>query len=117
MYTIYKAAGWHGESNDPAIATTDDEREAAMRAGCRQDIGMPGDCNKYDAYAVDEEGNKIERIESFCCDMCGELCEWGNGPLGGMDGKILECPGGAEKHLVTWMCEECSYSYEEEEDD
>ena len=31
-YTIYQAAGWHGEPSDPVIGTTDDEREAAIRA-------------------------------------------------------------------------------------
>lgn len=108
-YTVYRAAGWHGEPDDPVVLETDDEKEAAMLAGCRVDIGMPGSCNPYDAYATDEDGDEVDRIESFCCDECGELTEWGEyGPTGTMDGEVLECAGGVEKHLVTWVCDECA---------
>ncbi len=108
-YTVRKAPGWHGEPCDPVVCTTEDEREAAMLAGCRVDIHMPGNCNSNDCYAEDEDGHRIDPIESFRCDDCGELCEWGDsGPWGTMDGKILECPGGVEKHLVTWVCDDCA---------
>ena len=113
-YTIYRAPGWHGEPTDPVIDTTEDERTAAMRAGCRVDIRMPGQSNRYDAYATDEDGNQVERIESFACDECGEIVEWGeSGPVGTQDGRILECPGGVEKHLVTWLCEDCAEASED----
>ena len=59
MYTIYRAAGWHGEPNDPMIAEVEDEREAAMLAGERVDIHMPGASNQYDKYAVDDSGDEI----------------------------------------------------------
>ena len=108
MYTIYKAAGWHGEPSDPVIGTTDDENEAAMRAGCRADIGMPGNCNKYDAYATDDAGGELDRIESFRCDSCEKIIVWGDGPTGAMDGEILECPESVEKHLVCWLCDDCA---------
>ena len=112
-YTIYQAAGWHGEPEDPVLATTDDEREAAMRAGCHADLGIPGNCNTYDAYAMDEDGNPVEPIDSFCCDKCGKLVEWGEyGPTGTMDGKVLECAGAVDKHLVTWVCENCAEDME-----
>jgi len=116
-YTIYQAPGWHGEADDPIIDETDDEREAAMRAGCRIDIHMPGASNRYDAYALDEDGEEVERIESFRCDNCGEIVEWGDGPIGAKDGRILECPGGVEKHLVTWLCATCAEGYEEDDED
>jgi len=114
-YAIYQAPGWHGQPDDPVICTTDDETRAAMRAGCRADIGMPGDCNHYDCYAVDTEtGEQVEPIESYCCDDCGELNEWGgDGPIGTMDGEILSYPDSAEKHLVHWVCEDCASDYED----
>jgi hypothetical protein len=117
QYQIYRAPGWHGEPDDPLIAETDDEREAALRAGCRIDIGMPGASNKYDAYAIDSEtGEEVERIESFWCDVCEELVAWGDyGPQGGNGGRILECPQAAEKHTVTWMCDDCAAEYESDE--
>jgi len=115
-YTIYKAPGWHGESDDPIIGTTDDERDAAMRAGCRIDIEMPGASNKYDAYATDEDGNEVDRIESFRCSICGELVEWGDGPMGAHNGRLLDCPQSVEKHLVTWMCASCADEFEDTED-
>lgn len=118
QYHIYRAPGWHGEPSDPLIERTNDERYAAMRAGCRIDIGMPGQCNRHDAYAEDKDGNRVEPIESFFCDACEELVEWGEtGPVGVMDGRILECPGGVEKHLVTWICESCADTFEESEDE
>jgi hypothetical protein len=84
-----------------------------MIAGCRVDIGMPGGCNKYNAYAVAENGNQVERIESYCCDDCERLIEWGaDGPIGTMDDEILECAESVEKHLVTWVCEECAEEME-----
>jgi len=107
-FTMYRAPGWHGEPDDPIIGETDDRQHAAMRAGLRVDLGMPGDSNKYDAYATDEDGTEVDRIESFQCDECGEIVEWGNGPIGTMDGRILGCPQAVEKHLVTWVCEECA---------
>ena len=114
-YTIYKAPGWHGDPTDPIIRETDDEREAAMRAGCRIDIKMPGGSNKYDAYATDEDGNELPRIESFCCDSCGKIVEWGEGgPSGAYNGRLLDSPGSVEKHLVTWLCDGCAETYEEE---
>ena len=109
MYTVHRAPGWHGDPGDPVIMTTDDEREAALRAGCRVDLGMPGASNKYDAYAVGEDGEEVDRIESFCCDGCEKLVEWGwGGPIGAMDGKVLECAAAVEKHLVCWLCEDCT---------
>ncbi len=118
MYHIYLAPGWHGELSDPLICVVDDERLARMMAGERIDIQMPGACSKYRCYAVDEEtGERLEPIPSFRCDACGELREWGEyGPIGGMEGRILECPGAAPKHLVTWMCEDCAAIYEDEDD-
>jgi len=108
-YIVRKAPGWHGEPHDPVILETDDEEEAAMRAGCRVDIKMPGDSNPYDAYALDEEDEWVERIESFSCGKCGELTPWGEyGPTGTMDGRVLECAGAVEKHLVTWVCDGCA---------
>jgi hypothetical protein len=98
------------------MRTTDEEREAAMRAGCRIDIRMPGGSNKYDAYALDENGDEVDRIESFVCDECEDLVEWGEcGPIGAKDGRILECAGAVEKHLVTWLCSECADAYEDED--
>lgn len=118
MYTIYRAAGWHGEPEAPIIGETDDKREAALRAGCRADLGMPGGSNPYDAYAEDEDGNEVDKIMSFCCDECGEIVEWGEyGPTGTMKGKILECPEAMESHLVTWICEDCASDLDEEEDE
>ena len=115
-YTIYRAPGWHGEPSDPVIGRTDDEREAAMRAGCRVDIKMPGQCNRYDAYAVDDDtGERLEAIPSFRCDHCGELIRWGNyGPTGVYEGRVLECAGGMDKHLVDWVCDDCVDVIEEE---
>jgi uncharacterized protein YlaI len=111
-YTIYSRPGWHGEAYDPVIDTTESEREAAMLAGCRIDIHMPGACNKHNMYALDEDGNRVEPIESFRCDACGELTEWGeSGPVGAMDDRILECPQAAEKHLVTWLCDDCAENF------
>lgn len=107
-YTIYRAPGWHGEPEDPVIGTTNDEREAAMTAGCRADLGMPGNCNPHDCYATDEDGKKVDRIESYRCGDCDELIEWGDGPTGMMGGEILECAGAVESHLVTWVCEGCA---------
>lgn len=119
-YTVYKAAGWHGEPIDPVILRTDDEREARMRAGCRIDIHMPGFCNRYDAYATDEDGDRVEPIESFQCEECGGIEEWGeDGPIGTKDGRWLECVGSREKHTVTWVCQSCADGmpgeYEEDE--
>ena len=113
MYTVFRAPGWHGEPSDPIILETDDEREAAMRAGLNVSLGMPGDCNTHDAYAQDGDGNPVEPIMSFCCDKCGELTEWGeSGPTGTMDGRVLECAGAMESHLVTWVCDECAEEME-----
>jgi hypothetical protein len=119
MYNVYKAAGWHGDPTDPVILETDDEHEAAMRAGCRADIGMPGSCNPYDSYATDAEtGDLVEPIESFCCDSCGEIVEWGEyGPNGAIDGRLLECPQAAEKHLVCWICDSCADDCADDADD
>lgn len=112
-YTIYRAAGWHGEPTDPVIGETDDRREAAMRAGCRVDLSIPGECNRYDAYVVDEHGERVEPVESYQCDCCEALCGWcGNGssdgPIGTRDGVVLECPAAWPSHLVTWMCPTCA---------
>ena len=110
-YTIYKAPGWHGEPSDPVIEVTDDEEYAAMMAGCRIDIKMPGNSNRYDKYAADEDGQRVDRVDSFACDSCGELTKWGaDGPHGCMDGEVLECPEVIGKHLVDWVCEDCAYS-------
>ena len=110
-YTVHQAPGWHGAPSDPVIMTTDDIHAAALRAGCRVDITMAGTSSKYDAYAVDEDGEKVDRIESFCCDSCEELVEWGeDGPIGTMGGEILECPQTAKNHLVSWVCEDCANS-------
>lgn len=108
-YTIYKAPGWHGEPCDPVLTQTDDEREAAMLAGERVDIRMPGGSNPHNCYAVDADGELVEPIESYRCDECGELVEWGSdGPTGTLDGEVLECPEAHESHLVTWVCETCA---------
>ena len=115
QYTVHQAAGWHNESTDPVIMQTDDEQEAKLRAGCRADISMPGGCNRYDAYAVDDDGRDIGRIESFRCNECGEIVPWGEtGPVGTMGGKILDCPGSVEKHLVSWLCDDCAEKIEAE---
>lgn len=112
-YEVREAPGWHNKVNDPVIFTTEDEAEASMWAGMRIDLIMPGNCNSYCHYAVDEDGNEVERIESFRCDECGELVEWGeHGPVGTKDGEILECPRAMEKHLVTWVCEDCAEKME-----
>ncbi len=104
-YAIYQGAGWHGEASDPVVAVVDTMEEAAMIAGCRQDIRMPGDCNPYDCYAVDEDGEEVERVDSYWCDGCGELTQWGEyGPTPIVEGKFCE---GVEKHLVDWHCEDC----------
>ena len=104
-FHVYQAPGWHGQPDDPCILVTHDEREAAMRAGERADLRMPGDCNQYDAYAEDADGNRVEPIESFCCDACGKLAEWGeHGPTAMKDGEIAE---GMETHLVDWVCDDC----------
>jgi len=117
MYRVLQAPGWHGDPDDPLLMETEDEREAAMRAGCRADINMPGQCNQHDAYAVDEDGNEVDRIESFRCGECGEIIEWGdNGPQAGVDGELID-GGSVEKHLVTWLCDSCAESYEEEDGD
>ncbi len=109
MYRVFQAPGWHGEPNDPCIMETEDRQAAAMRAGERADIGMPGHCNPYDAYAQDEDGNDLDLIESFRCEACEELIEWGEyGPTGTMGGKVLECAESVEKHLVTWLCTDCA---------
>jgi hypothetical protein len=109
-YTIYRAPGWHGEAFDPVVCTTEEKSEAMLIAGCRADIGMPGDCNKFSAYATDADGQDVGRIESYRCADCGELVEWGDGPTGMMDGEVLDSPGSVEKHLVSWVCEECARS-------
>lgn len=112
-YRIFKAPGWHREPADPMTHETDDEREAAMMAGERVDIHMPGNCSSHDCYAEDEDGETVTPIESFRCDVCDELFEWGEcGPQGGYGGSLLECPEGMEKHLVTWMCDACADEYE-----
>lgn len=109
-YQIYRAPGWHGQPTDPVIEETDDALAAAMRAGCRVDIGMPGQCNRHDAYAIDTAtGERVEPIESYCCDACGDLIEWGDGPIGAMNGQILGCPEAAEKHL---LCHDCAEAYQ-----
>ena len=108
-YTVYRAPGWHSEPDDPVIMETLEKEDAAMRAGCRVDIHMPGGCNPHDAYALDDDGELIDPIESFQCEECGELCEWGKyGPVGTMRGEVLECAGAMESHLVTWLCRECA---------
>lgn len=112
MYTIRNAAGWHNQISAAIITTTDSEDEAALRAGCRADIRMPGGSGKYDAYATDEDGDEIERIESFLCADCGEIVAWGeNGPTGTMGGEIMECPGSVESHRVSWVCGKCAENY------
>ena len=112
-YTIYQTPGWHSEPTDPVIASIDDEHEAALRAGERVDIHMPGNCNAHDCYALDEDGDCVEPVESFRCDKCEELVEWGDsGPIGTMEGKVLECPDAMETHLVTWLCKDCAVEYE-----
>jgi len=110
MYIIYRAPGWHGEPKDPVIATTNDRNKAAMMAGTRVDIYMPGECNPYDRYAVDSKtGEHIERVESFFCDKCEQLTPWGiDGPVGLKDGRIFDYPGTSEKHLVSWLCHSCA---------
>lgn len=109
-YTIYKAAGWHSEPDDPEIMRTDDEETAALRAGCRIDISIPGGSHKYDAYAVDNDtGEVIDRIESYQCDECGEIVAWDDdGPTGTYNGEILECAESMESYLVTWVCPACA---------
>ena len=108
-YQVYQAAGWHGEPSDPLLMETDDERRAAMLAGERVDIKMPGGSNRYPAYAVNAEtGERLERIESYICDRCGELTEWGDGPQGIYNGRIHGCPASLPKHLVTWVCDDCA---------
>ena len=115
LYTIKRRSGWHGQPTDPTIETTPDVEHAALRAGCRIDIHMPGGSNPYDAYAVDEDGEEVEPIDSFCCDECGELIPWGEyGPTGTMGGKVLECPQGVESHLVTWMCDDCAAALDDD---
>lgn len=116
-YEIYKAPGWHSELDDPVIATTDDARDAAMRAGCRADLRMPGGSNCYDAYTIDTtDGSEVERIESFRCDHCHELIEWAKeGPYGALEGQLLDCPEAVEKHLVTWLCEECAANLDDDD--
>ena len=117
-YQVYSAPGWHGKPEDPIIMETDDEHEAAMRAGERRDIKMPGGSNRYDAYAVDAEtGDEVERVESYRCDVCEELTEWGDGPIGMRNGRVLDCPGAIEKHLVTWACPSCAEDEDEEEEE
>lgn len=117
-YTIYRAPGWHNEPTDPVIGVTDDEHEAAMMAGERCDIKMPGSCNAHDCYALNENSERVEPIESFRCDNCGELVEWPEyGPIGAMGGRILECPDAVEKHLVTWLCESCAEQWEDDDED
>lgn len=118
-YTIYRAPGWHGKPHDPVVATTDDRRRAAMLAGERIDIHMPGGSNRYDCYALDEHGREVARIESYRCDQCNELVEWGDdGPAGGAaEGRVLECPEGYPSHLVTWLCDDCLAQYEDAEED
>ena len=110
-YTVYRAPGWHGEPTDPIIYRTNDETEARLRAGCRVDIKMSGRCDRYDAYAVDDEtGERVEPIPSFRCDHCGVLIRWGNygpGPTGVYEGRVLECARSMEKHLVDWVCDDC----------
>lgn len=118
MYHVKRAAGWHNEVVDPTIMTTDDRTEAAMRAGCRIDIRMAGHSGRYDAYAVDDDGHEIERIESFRCAVCGKVVEWGeDGPTGIKDGRVLECPDAAETHLVSWVCDDCLASLEDADTD
>lgn len=113
-YKIYQSPGWHGEPSDPVIHETDDEREASLMAGRRVDIKMPGGSNRHDCYALDSDGDTVAPTESFACDGCGELHEWGDdGPQGAMDGRILECAEAAEKHLVTWLCCECVQEYDD----
>ena len=107
-YQVKSLPGWHCEPEDPEIYETDDAREAAMQAGCRMDLVMPGNSNRYNAYAVDSHGCEVERIDSFCCDECADLTEWNDGPTGTMDGEVLECPEVVEKHLVMWICDECA---------
>lgn len=108
-YKIYQSPGWHSQPDDPEIGSTDDEREAAMLAGERIDIHMPGNSNKYDSYAIDAEtGERLTPLDSYRCDMCDSLYEWGAGPIGTMDGEILECARAVEKHRVTWVCEACA---------
>ncbi len=112
MYTLYRAPGWHSEPEDPEICQVETEEEAALLAGERIDIHMPGGSNRYDSYALDEDGNRVDRIMSYRCDECDEVIPWGDdGPVGLDDaGEILECPGGREKHTVTWVCEHCACS-------
>lgn len=108
-YTIYRAPGWHREPYDPPICTTDDRDEAALMAGERVDIRMPGGSNPHNCYAEDEDGELIDAVDSFRCDECGELHAWGDdGPTGAIDGQILPEPGAHESHLVTWICEDCA---------
>lgn len=108
-YTIYQAAGWHGEPEDPVIGRTEDMHEAAMMAGERVDIRMPGGSNPHDCYALDEDGERIDPIESYRCDRCGELFEWGDdGPTAADDGYIIDEPGVYESHLLTWLCGSCA---------
>ncbi len=111
-YTIYRAPGWHGEPTDPVIGHVETERQAALMAGERVDIRMPGGSNPHDCYAVDEDGELVDPIESFRCGACGELTEWGDGeeggPTGTQDGQVLPCPGAVESHTVTWVCEDCA---------
>lgn len=119
IYRVYRAPGWHGRPTDPLIHETDDEREAAMMAGCRVDLGMPGQSNRYSAYAVDPDGEPVDRIESYECDECGRLHEWGDhGPIGVHGGIILGPPPvPVESHLVTWCCPDCADAIEAERGD
>lgn len=115
-YFIHKAPGWHNEPEDPVIETTEDETYAAMRAGRRIDIHIPGGSNRYDAYAVDGDGGPVKPIESFCCEHCSELHAWGEyGPVGTSEGKTLECPEAMDRHLVEWICEGCEAELNEED--
>lgn len=108
MYEIYQAAGWHGYPEDPLICTTEDRREAALMAGCRVDMGMPGQASPYSCYALDEDGNEVARIDAYCCDRCDGLFEWGDGPIATREGRILECPESVPNYLITWLCGSCA---------
>lgn len=115
-YEIYLAPGWHGQPEDPIVGATDDRETAALIAGENLAIKIPGDSAAHRYYAADSStGERLEPLESFRCDVCGDLFPWGeHGPIGTKDGRVLECPGGVEHHLITWCCESCAAEMEED---
>lgn len=111
-YTLYRAAGWHTEPTDPVIGHPASRRDAALAAGERVDLRMPGSSDPHDCYAVDEDGAEVEPVQSYRCDACGELHEWDDdGPTGTKDGEVLLCPAAHESHTVTWVCEQCALDH------